>query len=673
MMKNLNIIDAFADRLSKISGVNLHPIKLSSTEDKIFSILTSAVKSENLGLTLRVAGGWVRDKLMGKESKDIDIAIDKMTGEQFANIVNQWMKANGFETKSVGIIEANPEQSKHLATATTFIFGLPIDFVNLRTESYADNSRIPTIQVGTAEEDALRRDLTINALFYNINTGQVEDLTGKGLDDLRSGTIRTPLDPLTTFKDDPLRVLRSVRFASRYGFKLDPALADAARNPEIQHALDTKISRERIGAELKGMLKGRNPADAIRMLHDLGLREVVFKKPSEMQHWDMDQQNPHHELLLWDHLIKVVETLDQVLKTKEVSDDERIILILAALLHDAGKLDPSIQGTKELEGKLVKTYYDHEESSKKIAEYLLRELKFSNAEIENVINLIIPAGRAEQIVRDRIKGVEPTRKTLAKFVRLIGEKWKHAVWLAMADEASKRKHGVETEKFEPYENLITSIEGLKVDNAHKIRPILDGVEVQRLLGLSPGPKIGQVLHGLVEWQMDNPQGTKEQATEWVQQNYGALAMQDFPLVKLAAKKLTYNNGYVYLPVTKPPYSIPDGLKNRGEFHITIIEPPEVSKIAKTLKGQGLSSAEVDAQLKTKVGALTVDGEPQMIGLGKQTSGGNETYFAVVKWPEAQLLRDQLGLPSKDLHITLGFKEKDIYGVPKDETTLVDAA
>lgn len=118
-----------------------------------------------------------------------------------------------------------------------------LDLVNLRSESYAADSRIPEMTFGSAQDDAQRRDLTINALFYNLHTKEVEDLTGKGVDDLRRGLVRTPLAPRTTFLDDPLRVLRAVRFAHRFRFSIDEELLAAAAEPEVREALRTKARR----------------------------------------------------------------------------------------------------------------------------------------------------------------------------------------------------------------------------------------------------------------------------------------------------------------------------------------------------------------------------------------------------------------------------------------------
>ena len=135
---------------------------------------------------------------------------------------------------------------------------------------------IPEAEFGSATDDAFRRDLTINSLFYNINLKCVEDFTGKGLEDLRAGVVRTPLPPRTTFLDDPLRILRSVRFASRFGFTLDDAIVHAATDVEVQEKLAAKVSRERVGKEVQGMLRGPSPGDALTLLCRFNLFDVVF-------------------------------------------------------------------------------------------------------------------------------------------------------------------------------------------------------------------------------------------------------------------------------------------------------------------------------------------------------------------------------------------------------------
>ena len=212
---------------------------------------------------LRFTGGWVRDKLLGSTSNDIDISISSMTGYKFGMLMKEYLAQAGSRAKydegivgSLAKIEANPEKSKHLETITTKILGLDIDLVNLRKETYAGDSRNPTMEFGTPKDDALRRDATVNSLFYNLSTSTVEDFTGRGLKDMESKIIKTPLPPLQTFRDDPLRVLRSIRFASRLGYQIAKEDEQAMSDKTIQEALKLKITRERVGVEISKMLKG---------------------------------------------------------------------------------------------------------------------------------------------------------------------------------------------------------------------------------------------------------------------------------------------------------------------------------------------------------------------------------------------------------------------------------
>lgn len=287
-------------------------IELTSEERDLFRLLRQAREETELDTTLRVAGGWVRDKLlatpefarphhdqgrltskykqasMGRQGTkilnsdqnqpvDIDIALDDMLGREFAERLNEYLEQVGEETHSVGVVLKNPEKSKHLETATMKVGTFWIDFVNLRAEEYTQDSRIPDLmRIGTPAEDAFRRDLTINALFYNINNGQVEDWTGRGFDDLRRGIVATPLAPLTTLLDDPLRALRSIRFAARLRFTMDDALVEAAMDGRVRKALAEKVSRERIGGEVDLMLRSPDPVGAMRLLINLKLVNTVF-------------------------------------------------------------------------------------------------------------------------------------------------------------------------------------------------------------------------------------------------------------------------------------------------------------------------------------------------------------------------------------------------------------
>jgi tRNA nucleotidyltransferase (CCA-adding enzyme) len=305
-------------------------IDITDDESHLFELLTHVREECDISSTLRVAGGWVRDKLlstpefqrrdqkgerltskfqkpspqgsMGRQGSkilqeedhqpvDIDIALDDMLGREFADHLNDYLQEHGQKTVSVGVVLKNPEKSKHLETATMKVGSFWVDFVNLRAEEYTQDSRIPDLmRIGSPSEDAFRRDLTINALFYNINTGQVEDWTGRGFHDLKRGVVATPLAPLTTLLDDPLRVLRSVRFAARLRFAMDDALVEAAMNERVRDALDEKVSRERIGCEVDLMLRSPDPVGAMRLLITLNLVDTVFPLQRCLPDHEVDSQ-----------------------------------------------------------------------------------------------------------------------------------------------------------------------------------------------------------------------------------------------------------------------------------------------------------------------------------------------------------------------------------------------
>ncbi|KAI6691226.1 hypothetical protein NL676_028054, partial [Syzygium grande] len=302
-------------------------IDLTEKEKMIFDRLLATIRHFDLSTELRVAGGWVRDKLLGKECYDIDIAIDDMLGSTFVDKVTRYLASTGEEAQGLAVIPSNPDQSKHLETARMRLYDIWIDFVNLRSEKYSENSRIPTqMEFGTAEEDAYRRDLTINSLFYNINTSSVEDLTGRGIDDLKSGKIVTPLAPKETFLDDPLRVLRAVRFGARFRFTLDEELKRAAASNDVKDALGAKISRERIGTEVDLMISGNEPIKAIAYINELQLFWVVFSIPHEHE-----PTLPEECDRLCLAYMDAAWSLLQLLGSLSLTDEQRRLSLYAAL------------------------------------------------------------------------------------------------------------------------------------------------------------------------------------------------------------------------------------------------------------------------------------------------------------------------------------------------------
>lgn len=155
--------------------------------------------------------------------------------------------------------------------------------MNLRNEEYAEDSRVPEIRIGTPEEDAFRRDLTINAMFYNINEGKVEDFTNRGISDMQQRVARTPLEPFKTFMDDPLRILRVIRFAQRFNLECVQEIEVAAQQDQIVEAFGSKLSNERILKEMDKMFEGKNAHKAIQQMYQYRIFPVCLKAPVQCE------------------------------------------------------------------------------------------------------------------------------------------------------------------------------------------------------------------------------------------------------------------------------------------------------------------------------------------------------------------------------------------------------
>lgn len=239
----------------------------------------------------------MRDKLLSRKTGDIDIAIRYSTGARFAHRLHAFAEARSTEyqsqqpfvhscqeyvpaVSSVAEIASNPSMSRHLETATVRLDGMDLDFVQLRTEDYASAAphRVPSVvAAGTPKEDSYRRDFTVNALYYNLQTQCVEDFTGHGLDDLKSGVLRTPLEPVVTLLDDPLRALRALRFSCCLQFSLCSELQVALSDKRMHEALLRKVSCERIGIEVLQIVLSGQCVHGLRMIARFRLVESIFK------------------------------------------------------------------------------------------------------------------------------------------------------------------------------------------------------------------------------------------------------------------------------------------------------------------------------------------------------------------------------------------------------------
>jgi tRNA nucleotidyltransferase/poly(A) polymerase len=491
-------------------------IDLTDKETQIFDRLIQVLHHFNLQTKLRVAGGWVRDKLLGKECYDIDIALDNMLGKDFCDKVNEYLVSSGEEIKKIGFIQSNPDQSKHLETATMRILDISIDFVNLRAEDYCENSRIPTMRFGTAEEDAYRRDLTINSLFYNIHNKSVEDLTGRGIADLKSGKIVTPLPPKETFLDDPLRVLRAIRFGARFGFILDENLKVAASDNDVKVAINEKVSRERIGHEVDLMISGNEPVKAITYIYDLQLFSVVFSLPPKINSAD-----PEGHDSLGVACMSAAWELVQSIGRSTFTDEQRRLTLYSALFFP-----------------LRKTQYSEKNKNIPVVNYIFRnslKLKASDAEttislhsssekFKSLIPLLISNEEIESVKVDwkeetiDVPVQSKIRILAGLLLREIKDFWRSSLLLStlISTDSPLGQFGLD-ERRELFTKVENKIIQLGLEKVWEKKPLVNGKEIMSILQLkSGGPVIREWQQKLVEWQLAHPSGSANECIDWMQ-------------------------------------------------------------------------------------------------------------------------------------------------------------
>ncbi|EGG23741.1 tRNA nucleotidyltransferase [Cavenderia fasciculata] len=520
-----NVVVAIGDKDSTDTAT----IEITKVEQKLFQILLDVAKVNNCNTTLRVAGGWVRDKLRGDNSHDIDIALDNMMGEAFAALVNKYLEDHHQETHRIGVIQSNPDQSKHLETATVKIFDSWVDLVNLRSETYSSNSRIPEIKIGTPEQDAFRRDLTINSLFYNVNENRIEDFTGNGIVDLKCGIVRTPLPPLTTFLDDPLRVLRSIRFATRLYYAIDHKLVEAASNPTVKEALKSKVSHERIGIELDGMLNGPRPDLAIQLIYEFGLFDHVINIPDSIE--IQDKEYKYKSIL---NVLNMMRFINWGTQAEEASTRKtRLLASLCANIY----------------GYTFKNPLKKNKDTPILQHVLVDYLKVSNKECDEITNVLECAKLFRPLVNQFYTNHVFSRKSVGLVIYKAGPFWKSSLAIALISELPEFQHNLvyplhkeeinnspshdfylhlshpnhhhpplcdESKDIEiKYDQFCATVANHDLVGVWNIKKLLNGKQVMDMLQRKPGEWLTPLLQDVFEWQLDNPQLGEKECKEYV--------------------------------------------------------------------------------------------------------------------------------------------------------------
>lgn len=428
---------------------------MTTDTDSILNALRQATHGTRYDSRLFLVGGFVRDKAMGLPSPgdDLDIVLEGDALEL----------AHFF--RRLDVAQHEPVVYPRFGTAMIVVGGRDVELVTARIESYAAESRKPDqVQPGTLQDDARRRDFTINTLLENLQTGEIWDPLGKAYADLDAQIIRTPTDPRLTFQDDPLRMLRAVRFAARFGFTIEAGTWDALRASAPRLAI---ISQERIRDEFcKTLMTDRAPF-GLSLLKDSGLLAQFAPELLEMVGVT---QNAFHAYPVWEHTLVALGNLPH---------DASLALRLATLLHDIGK--PRTRSADE-NGHVH--FYGHQDVGANMARALMGRLKFSNDEIAQVTQLVSQ--------HMRIGEYKPawTDSAVRRLIRDLGPLCDDLFALHRVDVSALSPEHQDISRAAQLRERMDAIQAQQDINA--LTSPLDGLELMRLLGLPSGKRVGEI-------------------------------------------------------------------------------------------------------------------------------------------------------------------------------------
>ncbi|GAA4521544.1 CCA tRNA nucleotidyltransferase [Nonomuraea ferruginea] len=440
------------------------------------------------GHELALVGGPVRDLLLGRVGKDLDLTTDARP-ERVLDIVRDWADSVwtiGIDFGTVGLRKG----------------GWLIEITTYRSESYDPKSRKPEVMYGdTLDADLERRDFAVNAMAIRLPSNEFVDPYG-GLPDLAAKRLRTPGPPERSFGDDPLRMLRAARFASQLGFTVDQAAVTAMT--EMAGRIEI-VSAERIRDELDKLVCGARPRDGLRLLVDTGLAAHVLPELPKLR-LEIDEHHRHKDV--YEHSLTV---LDQAIAQEDDGQPDRI-LRWAALLHDIGK-----PKTRRHEPGGRVSFHHHEVVGAQMTKKRMTELRFPKDVVADVSRLV------ELHLRFHGYGTgEWTDSAVRRYVRDAGHLLTRLHKLTRADctTRNKRKAAALSRTYDQLEERISRL--AEEEELAKIRPELDGNEIQRVLGVGPGPVVGQAYKFLLDLRLDKGVLGKEEATaalrDWAEAN-----------------------------------------------------------------------------------------------------------------------------------------------------------
>ncbi|KAL3941055.1 MAG: hypothetical protein SGARI_000723 [Bacillariaceae sp.] len=416
------------------------------------------------------------------------------------------------------------------------IFGMDVDFSNLRHETYAEDSRIPETVMGTALEDAYRRDFTMNSLYYNLHSQTVEDWTRRGLQDLLdSQIVQTPLEAYQTFHDDPLRVLRAIRFAVRYQMHLAKDLIQACKDPQIHKELHRKVSRERVGKELEGMLSGKhaNPLEAMDLICELKLAGCVFCLPGpEVQllgtisqaHLEaVPYQGENEDQLAnlrehaWEEARECMKALPAVLGALQVQSSGQV-----GVDSDSPTASHTPMDSRLIYLGVIMLPYEHllyvvKSKTKNAVDFMMREgIKFKNKDVLSMAALTQSLDGMSQLLQRAPEISSTTRLQAGLLLRATKEMWVTTLIVATVGLIRKRQHSSDTDwcqRAKEWYNTI--VNQMDLDGCWSTRPLMNGKDIIQFLGLNKGPAVGIYAQEQVRWMLMNPTGAVEELKDYL--------------------------------------------------------------------------------------------------------------------------------------------------------------
>jgi poly(A) polymerase len=428
----------------------------------VFSVISKLAAEQNVHAY--AIGGYVRDIFLNRPSKDIDIVV-LGNGIDFAEAVAAKLNVKVSVFKSFG-------------TAMLRYQDIEVEFVGARKESYRAESRKPIVENGTLEDDQKRRDFTINALAIALHDSQFGELIDpfNGIVDLEQKLIRTPLNPTETFSDDPLRMLRAIRFASQLNFKIDD-LAIAAIKNNLQRI--KIVSQERITDELNKIILSPKPSIGFNYLFDTGLLHIIFPQMVALYGVEIINGKGHK-----DNFYHTLQVLDNICET---TDD--LWLRWAAILHDIAK-----PPTKRFEPSHGWTFHGHEDKGARMVPKIFAQLKLPLNEKMKLVQKLVQLHLRPIVLSQSIVTDSAVRRLLFE----AGDDIEALMLLCKADVTTKNEYKVKKyrQNFELVQQKLKDVE--ERDNIRNWQPPVTGLDIMQLFGIGEGREVGIIKNKIRE-------------------------------------------------------------------------------------------------------------------------------------------------------------------------------